>query len=179
MRAAMILAVAAIVMIPGAGSLQAQGKSQADKADKATRSGEYQQDRDGRDGRKDDDRYDANRTKAGKAGAKPGRRVGPSPDGPGRRVGPNGATRDRSWGNRVITRRRQLGLSDNQVARISEIDQRYRKQYGAPEWSQTDSATRARMRDVRSNERREINDVLTASQRKQLAEMDRNRYDNR
>jgi hypothetical protein len=178
MKRAMLVALAAMLMIPAAGTLQAQGKGQA----KRQESGQVKRQGDDQ-ARRDEPRL--------RRQEKPGRRVGPSPYGPGRRVGPNGAKHDGrgGWSDYAIGRRSDLGLSDRQVSEIAVIrkrydrdDARYARSSGGTKQPAERSGTVGGERksttadrdeyrkaaEVRAKERREIDAVLTPAQRAKL-----------
>lgn len=154
MKVATMLGLAALMLIPLGGTVQAQGK-RGDHAKKYAR-GHYGHE------------------------AKPGRRVGPPP-GPGRRVGPEDASRrSGSWGSRVLGRRGDLQLDESQARRIKAIDERYERDNvkmrekarvatDANNTAEKRDAAR-RLRDSRLRERREIDAVLTPDQRNRLKE---------
>lgn len=157
MKAATLLGLAALMLIPLGSTVHAQGESDAHA--KKDRKGHYGHE------------------------AKPGRRVGPPP-GPGRRVGPEDASRRGGiWGRWVLGRRGDLQLDDGQVKRITAIDQRYErsnvklreKARGATDPNGSAEARDAArtLRDSRLRERREIEAVLTPDQRSRLKESGR------
>lgn len=156
MKRIMMLALAAAVTLTSAGALHAQGK--------------------GKD--KDKDRgHDKGRTEVMRH-PNNGRRVGPSPYGPGRRVGPWGA-------GGVLERRVELRLTNPQITRLNAIQRRWddrnrlllprvtpeglgrtdadRDAYyrSHPDAREADEA----LRKNREAERKEVDAVLTASQR--------------
>lgn len=156
MKRIMMLALAAAVTLTSAGALHAQGK--------------------GKD--KDKDRgHDKGRTEVMRH-PNNGRRVGPSPYGPGRRVGPWGA-------GGVLERRVELRLTNPQITRLNAIQRRWddrnrlllprvtpegmgrtdadRDAYyrSHPDAREADEA----LRKNREAERKEVDAVLTTSQR--------------
>ncbi len=157
MKAATMLGLAALMLIPLGGTVHAQGKSGAHV--KTYGKGHYGHE------------------------AKPGRRVGPPP-GPGRRVGPEDASRrSGSWGRWVLGRRGDLQLDESQARRIKAIDQRYESDNVKlrekarvatdPNNSAEERDAAGRLRDSRLRERREIDAVLTPDQRNRLKESER------
>ena len=178
MKSAMLLALAAMLMVPAAGPLQAQGKGEA----KRQESGQVKR-QDGREVKRDEPRL--------RRQEKPGRRVGPSPYGPGRRVGPNGAKHGGrgGWGEYVIGRRGDLELSDRQIREITVIRNRYDRydtvhstgsggakrpagSYSTAGGERKSTTARQdeyrKAAEVRAKERREVDAVLTPSQRAKL-----------
>ncbi|MEO8226728.1 MAG: hypothetical protein ABI637_04810 [Gemmatimonadota bacterium] len=154
MKVATMLGLAALMLIPLGGTVQAQGK----RGDHAKKYGK------GHYGHE----------------AKPGRRVGPPP-GPGRRVGPEDASRrSGSWGSRVLGRRDDLQLDESQARRIKAIDERYERDNVRmrekarvatdPNNTAEERDAARRLRDSRLREHREIDAVLTPDQRKRLKE---------
>lgn len=154
MKRIMMLALAAAVTLTSAGALHAQGKGKDKDKDKDK-------------GRTEVMRHPNN-----------GRRVGPSPYGPGRRVGPWGA-------GGVLQRRVELRLTNPQITRLNAIQRRWddrnrlllqrvtpeglgrtdadRDAYyrSHPDAREADEA----LRKNREAERKEVDAVLTASQR--------------
>lgn len=154
MKRIMMLALAAAVTLTSAGALHAQGKGKDKDKDKDK-------------GRTEVMRHPNN-----------GRRVGPSPYGPGRRVGPWGA-------GGVLQRRVELRLTNPQITRLNAIQRRWddrnrlllqrvtpeglgrtdadRDAYyrSHPDAREADEA----LRKNRQAERKEVDAVLTASQR--------------
>jgi hypothetical protein len=178
-----MLALAAMLMVPIAGSLEAQGKSGTKDQVKRQESGQVK-----REQARDVERQDEPRLRRQE---KPGRRVGPSPYGPGRRVGPNGAKHGGrgGWGEYVIGRRSDLDLSDRQVREITVIRQRYdrhdtvhatgaggakrpTRDYGTVGGERKSTAAQQdayrKVAEVRAKERREVEAVLTPAQRAKL-----------
>ena len=184
MRRATILALAAMLMVPAAGGLQAQGKGHV----KRQESGQAKRQEHGQVKRNETGRAGQKEGRLVRRDGKPGRRVGPSPYGPGRRVGPEGAGREgrRDWGDYVMGRRGDLDLSDRQVSEITVIRNRYEREYGRGSGGAKDpryaygTATGGRkesaggndgdrkLSEARLKERREIEAVLTPAQRAKL-----------
>jgi hypothetical protein len=156
MKRIMMLALAAAVTLTSAGALHAQGK----------------------DKDKDRDRgHDKGRTEVMRH-PNNGRRVGPSPYGPGRRVGPWGA-------GGVLERRVELRLTNPQITRLNAIQRRWddRNRLLLPRvtpegMGRTDADRDAyyrshpyareadeALRKNREAERKEVDAVLTTSQR--------------
>lgn len=186
MRRVTMLALAAMLMIPAAGGLQAQGKGQEKRQEQR----QAKRQDSGRLKRQDSGQMKQREGRLVRRDGKPGRRVGPSPYGPGRRVGPDGQGR-RDWGDYVIGRRGDLDLSDRQVSEITVIRDRYGRDYERydREYGRTSGGTKDRddryatgdrkqsaaerdrdrkMAEVRARERRDIEAVLTPAQRGKL-----------
>ena len=188
MRRVTMLALAAMLMVPAAGGLQAQGKGETRRQEH----GQAKRQDSGRLKRQESDHVKQREGRLVRRDGKPGRRVGPSPYGPGRRVGPDRQGR-RDWGGYVIGRRGDLDLSDRQVSEITVIRDRYGRDYERydREYARTSGGTKDRddryatttggrkqstaeqdrarkMAEVRARERREIEAVLTPAQRGRL-----------